>query len=156
MHLSLILSSIHDKKNMFTNDQQRNNMLKIDRAIFLMDNECPIVTTMEHSTANSNHTWTPDDVGSLPAACNSRVGKICGSHLCRREADDEGITWEDLRSIDSGDDVVMSLWGRWGSPDPMAIKLAAMIALRLGVLVSYEESLAGRLKRMLFGFGGNK
>ena len=38
----------------------------------------------------------------------------------------------------------------------MAIKLAAVIALRSGVLGSYEESLAGRLKRMLFGFGGNK
>ena len=55
MHLTLILSSIHHKKNMFGNDQHRNNMLKIERH-FLMDNESPIVSTMVHSTANSKHT----------------------------------------------------------------------------------------------------
>ena len=38
----------------------------------------------------------------------------------------------------------------------MAIKLAVVIALRSGVLGSYEQSLAGRLKRIIFGFGGNK
>ena len=41
---------------MFANDQQRNNMLKIDRDSFLMDNESPIVSTMVHNTANSKHT----------------------------------------------------------------------------------------------------
>ena len=31
-------------------------MLKIDRGIFDMDKESPIVTTMVHSMANSNYT----------------------------------------------------------------------------------------------------
>jgi hypothetical protein len=48
--------SIHDKKNMFANDQQMNNMLKIDRGILHMDNDSPIITMMVHNTANANHT----------------------------------------------------------------------------------------------------